>query len=37
MSRLAIDGGSPVRTEPFPPRITLDETELEAVTGLIRR
>jgi perosamine synthetase len=37
MSRLAIDGGGPVRTAPFPPRITLDETELEAVTGLIER
>jgi perosamine synthetase len=37
MSRLAIDGGGPVRTVPFPPRITLDETELDAVTGLIKR
>ena len=37
MSGLAIDGGKPVRTVPFPPRITLDETELDAVTGLIKR
>src|SRR5947209_10805067 len=37
MSTLAIDGGRPVRSAPFPPRITLDETELEAVSGLIKR
>lgn len=36
MSRLAIDGGTPVRTDPFPARIQMDERELQAVVDLIR-
>ena len=35
--KLAIEGGSPVRTEPFPTRIQIDEREIEAVLGLLRR
>src|ERR1700730_12710039 len=34
---LAIDGGTPVRAQPMPPRIQVDEREIEAVTGLMRR
>jgi dTDP-4-amino-4,6-dideoxygalactose transaminase len=34
---LAIDGGTPVRSEPMPPRIQIDEREIDAVTGLMRR
>ncbi|MGI6208213.1 MAG: DegT/DnrJ/EryC1/StrS family aminotransferase [Anaerolineae bacterium] len=35
--KLAIEGGSPVRQEPFPARIQIDEREIEAVLGLLRR
>src|SRR5688572_12553113 len=37
LDRLAIDGGDPVRSDPMPPRIQMDERELDAVTGLFRR
>ncbi len=36
VSRLAIDGGTPVRTAPMPSRIQVDERELDAVTRLFR-
>jgi dTDP-4-amino-4,6-dideoxygalactose transaminase len=36
VSRLAIDGGTPVRSGPMPPRIQVDERELDAVTRLFR-
>jgi dTDP-4-amino-4,6-dideoxygalactose transaminase len=36
VSRLAIDGGDPVRRAPMPPRIQVDERELDAVTRLFR-
>jgi dTDP-4-amino-4,6-dideoxygalactose transaminase len=36
VSRLAIDGGTPVRSTPMPPRIQVDERELDAVTRLFR-
>lgn len=36
ISRLAIDGGTPVRATPMPPRIQVDERELDAVTRLFR-
>jgi len=36
VSRLAIDGGTPVRPTPMPPRIQVDERELDAVTRLFR-
>jgi dTDP-4-amino-4,6-dideoxygalactose transaminase len=35
--RLAIEGGTPVRTVPFPARIQIDEREIEAVLGLMRK
>lgn len=35
--KLAIEGGSPVRTEPFPTRIQIDQREIEAVIGLLKR
>jgi perosamine synthetase len=35
-THLAIDGGSPVRTAAMPPRIQVDERELDAVTRLFR-
>ncbi|NPV08822.1 MAG: DegT/DnrJ/EryC1/StrS family aminotransferase [Anaerolineae bacterium] len=35
--KLAIEGGSPVRQEPFPTRIQIDEREIEAVLALLRR
>jgi perosamine synthetase len=35
MSKLAIDGGTPVRTKPFPPYSTLDEKERDAVVDVI--
>jgi perosamine synthetase len=34
---LAIEGGTPVRAQPMPPRIQIDEREIEAVTALMRR
>ena len=34
---LAIDGGRPVRADKMPPRIQMDERELNAVTQLVRR
>ncbi len=37
ITRLAIDGGQPVRSEPMPPRIQIDEREVDAVTDLFRR
>ncbi|MCD6519308.1 MAG: DegT/DnrJ/EryC1/StrS family aminotransferase [Anaerolineae bacterium] len=37
MSRLAIEGGSPVRTEPFPRRILIGEEEIEAVHQLLEK
>lgn len=37
LSRLAIDGGDPVRSAPMPLRIQVDERELEAITGVVRR
>ena len=36
VSRLAIDGGTPVRRAPMPPRIQVDQRELDAVTRLFR-
>ncbi len=36
VSRLAIDGGDPIRTSPMPPRIQVDQRELDAVTRLFR-
>lgn len=36
MSRLAIDGGTPVRTDPFPSRIQMDKQELQAVVDLVK-
>src|SRR4029077_17943860 len=34
---LAIDGGSPIRTDPMPPRIQVDERDLDAITTVVRR
>src|SRR5262249_38462863 len=34
---LAIDGGTPVRSDPMPPRIQVDERALEAITAVVRR
>ena len=36
MEKLAIDGGTPVRTAPFPKRTPFDDREVERVTGAIR-
>jgi dTDP-4-amino-4,6-dideoxygalactose transaminase len=36
VSTLAIDGGTPVRSTPMPPRIQVDQRELDAVTRLFR-
>ena len=36
VSRLAIDGGEPVRRAAMPPRIQVDQRELDAVTRLFR-
>lgn len=36
MEKLAIDGGTPVRTTPFPTYLTLDENEEMAVAEVIR-
>ncbi|MBN1555532.1 MAG: DegT/DnrJ/EryC1/StrS family aminotransferase [Phycisphaerae bacterium] len=37
MTKLAMDGGSPVRTDPFPPRKLFGREEREAVTALFDR
>lgn len=37
MEKLAIDGGKPVRTEPFPPRIMFDEREKKAALEVIEK
>lgn len=34
--RLAVDGGEPVRKEPWPQRVQMDEEELNAVISVIR-
>ena len=36
MGKLAIDGGTPVRTAPFPKRVPFDDREVERVTAAIR-
>jgi len=36
VTKLAIDGGQPVRTRPFPPRRPFDEREVEMVAKAIR-
>ena len=35
MSTLAIDGGTPVRTDPWPTRVQIDDQEIDAVTNLM--
>jgi len=35
MSKLAIDGGQPIRTKPFPSRLQIDKREILAVTELM--
>jgi len=35
MSKLAIDGGEPVRTEPWPARVQIDDREIDAVMELM--
>jgi len=35
--RLAIDGGTPVRQAPWPPRIQIDQREIKAVNDLLNR
>jgi dTDP-4-amino-4,6-dideoxygalactose transaminase len=37
MSQLAIDGGRPVRTEPFPIRQQIDDREIDAVMALLQQ
>ena len=37
MSRLAIEGGEPIRAEPFPRRIVVGEEEIDAVHGLMQK
>jgi perosamine synthetase len=37
MSKLAIDGGTPVRTTPFPMRDQIDEREVEAINRVVER
>jgi len=37
MSKLAIDGGTPVRTAPFPRRTLIDEEEIDAVHALLEK
>ena len=34
--KLAIDGGKPVRTEPFPDWPVYDEDEIEALTEVVK-
>ncbi len=36
MTKLAVDGGTPVRTEPFPPRQPFGDREVELATQAIR-
>ena len=36
MSRLAISGGTPVRSAPYPDWPSLDESDVEAVTAIVR-
>ncbi len=35
MSKLAIDGGTPVRTDPWPSRVQIDQSEIKAVNDLM--
>ena len=35
MSKLAIDGGTPVRTDPWPARLQIDDREINAVMELM--
>ncbi len=35
MSQLAIDGGTPVRTDPWPARVQIDDREIDAVMELM--
>jgi dTDP-4-amino-4,6-dideoxygalactose transaminase len=37
LGRPAIDGGEPIRRDPMPPRIQVDERELEALDKVFRR
>ncbi len=37
MSKLAIEGGTPVRSDPFPRRILIDEEEIEALHALLEK
>ncbi len=37
MSKLALDGGTPVRTTPFPMRDQIDEREIEAINRVVER
>ncbi|NLD71820.1 MAG: DegT/DnrJ/EryC1/StrS family aminotransferase, partial [Chloroflexi bacterium] len=37
MNRLAIEGGTPVRTAPFPPRVVIGEEEIDAVHALLEK
>ncbi len=37
MDKLAIDGGKPIRTKPFPPRIMFNEREYKAICNLMKR
>jgi perosamine synthetase len=36
MTALAINGGTPVRSRPFPPSVTTSEEEIDAVTQVLR-
>ena len=36
MSPLAISGGTPVRSTPYPDWPSLDESDVEAVTAIVR-
>ncbi len=37
MSQLAIDGGTPVRTTPFPMRDQIDDREVDAINRQLHR
>ncbi len=37
VSRLAIEGGDPIRSEPMPPRIQIDHREVAAINALLER
>ena len=37
MGQLAINGGTPVRTEPFPERVMIGEAEIAAVMKVMRK